>query len=335
MQIPGSETPRSMQMAVFLVNICKFKNCGLNFASLGDLIQHIEESHIDTDPRFVEKQEIQQPPAIALSYVLRFYTEGIKREPVQDLQRKKQLQQRVQSPSVAIRSLTPTGSEFDEDEMLSEDEDSDDSWTTSDEFTTEFIMRYHKNNGLNNLKDNIDNEKPFACPVPGCKKRYKNVNGIKYHARHGHRKEMRVKKPFKCRCGKNYKTAQGLRNHALHQHPTTELLNIQTTTSSPISPTKFSSPSPVSLPSPLTPVTPTMPSPKLQLVPTQSSPHSTQSQTKSLFPTRIVQNQVTVGSLGAVQASLPAGLVHHTYIPIQLQSANGQVNNPQAQQAVK
>ena len=36
-----------------------------------------------------------------------------------------------------------------------------------------------------------DGEKPFACPVPGCKKRYKNVNGIKYHARHGHRKEQR------------------------------------------------------------------------------------------------------------------------------------------------
>lgn len=33
------------------------------------------------------------------------------------------------------------------------------------------------------------NEKPFACPVPGCKKRYKNVNGIKYHSKNGHKKE--------------------------------------------------------------------------------------------------------------------------------------------------
>lgn len=41
-----------------------------------------------------------------------------------------------------------------------------------------------------NNKDG-DGEKPFACPVPGCKKRYKNVNGIKYHAKHGHRKDAR------------------------------------------------------------------------------------------------------------------------------------------------
>lgn len=33
------------------------------------------------------------------------------------------------------------------------------------------------------------NEKPFACPVPGCKKRYKNVNGIKYHSKNGHKKD--------------------------------------------------------------------------------------------------------------------------------------------------
>ena len=43
------------------------------------------------------------------------------------------------------------------------------------------------------MMSNKDSEgdKPYACPVPGCKKRYKNVNGIKYHARHGHRKEAR------------------------------------------------------------------------------------------------------------------------------------------------
>lgn len=28
--------------------------------------------------------------------------------------------------------------------------------------------------------------RPFACPVPGCTKRYKNVNGIKYHVKNGH-----------------------------------------------------------------------------------------------------------------------------------------------------
>lgn len=37
--------------------------------------------------------------------------------------------------------------------------------------------------------NSTSNEKPFACPVPGCKKRYKNVNGIKYHSKNGHKKD--------------------------------------------------------------------------------------------------------------------------------------------------
>lgn len=35
-----------VDMAVFMLNICKFNGCGLTFKSLGDLIQHIEETHI-------------------------------------------------------------------------------------------------------------------------------------------------------------------------------------------------------------------------------------------------------------------------------------------------
>ena len=36
-----------------------------------------------------------------------------------------------------------------------------------------------------------DGDKPYSCPVPGCKKRYKNVNGMKYHAKHGHKKDTK------------------------------------------------------------------------------------------------------------------------------------------------
>ena len=38
---------------------------------------------------------------------------------------------------------------------------------------------------------NANEEKPYSCPVPGCKKRYKNVNGIKYHAKNGHKKDAK------------------------------------------------------------------------------------------------------------------------------------------------
>lgn len=46
-----------------------------------------------------------------------------------------------------------------------------------------------------------------------------NVNGIKYHAKNGHRTQIRVRKPFKCRCGKSYKSSQGLRHHTINFHP--------------------------------------------------------------------------------------------------------------------
>lgn len=34
------------EMAVFLINICKFNGCGIKFDSLGELITHIENIHI-------------------------------------------------------------------------------------------------------------------------------------------------------------------------------------------------------------------------------------------------------------------------------------------------
>ncbi|MGH0161440.1 UNVERIFIED_CONTAM: hypothetical protein FKN15_064028 [Acipenser sinensis] len=166
------------------------------------------------------------------------------------------------TPSSSFRSSTPTGSEYDEEEVDFEESDSDESWTTESAISSESILSSMCMNGgdekpfacpvpgcseydeeevdfeesdsdeswttesaissesiLSSMCMNGGDEKPFACPVPGCKKRYKNVNGIKYHAKNGHRTQMRVHKPFKCRCGKSYKTAQGLRHHTINFHP--------------------------------------------------------------------------------------------------------------------
>ncbi|XP_002735295.1 juxtaposed with another zinc finger protein 1-like [Saccoglossus kowalevskii] len=189
-------------MAAFYSNTCRFGGCGLTFATLGELIEHIEDTHIDSDPRFLEKLEIQQPAYLALSYIMRFVTDAAR-----ELMKKK----KTHSLNNSQRSTTPTGSEFDEDEPFSESEDSDDSWTTQEEFSSELILSMMNTTG--------GDEKPFACPVPGCKKRYKNVNGIKYHAKNGHRKDTKVRKGYKCRCGKSYKSSQGLRQHAITHHP--------------------------------------------------------------------------------------------------------------------
>ncbi|XP_048000245.1 juxtaposed with another zinc finger protein 1 [Leguminivora glycinivorella] len=207
-------------MAVFMINICKYNGCGITFPRLADLIEHIEDVHIDYDPAVVEQKEASQPSCIPLSYVLKFFTEASRREiqnmpPVAEVRRR--LLSAPKTPSV--RSSTPTGSDMDEDEMMSPSEDSNDSWTTVEEYSSEYILRYGVNRlGAASAAGPTVQDKPFACPVPGCKKRYKNVNGIKYHSKNGHKKDGKVKKAYKCQCGKSYKTAQGLKSHSASQH---------------------------------------------------------------------------------------------------------------------
>ncbi|XP_050562995.1 juxtaposed with another zinc finger protein 1 [Spodoptera frugiperda] len=209
-------------MAVFMINICKFNGCGITFPRLADLIEHIEDVHIDYDPAVIEQKEASQPACIPLSYVLKFISEASKREnqntaPAPDVRRR--LLSAPKTPSV--RSSTPTGSEMDEDELVSPSEDSNDSWTTAEEYSSEFILRYGVKMNASASSGALGpaaQEKPFACPVPGCKKRYKNVNGIKYHSKNGHKKDGKVKKGYRCPCGKSYKTAQGLKSHSITQH---------------------------------------------------------------------------------------------------------------------
>ncbi|CAH1775567.1 unnamed protein product [Owenia fusiformis] len=220
-------------MAVFLMNVCKFRDCGLNFSTLTDLIQHIEDAHIDTDPCTLEKQELQQPPALALSYVLRAYSDATRREI--EAQKKKVVICQVQSLTSFTelnRSQTPTSptdllSGTDTYQGSDIAEDSDDSYTTRDDFTSDSIL-----SGAMNREGSSD--KPYICPVPSCKKRYKNVNGIKYHAKHGHKTDGRIKKSYKCRCDKSYCTAFALRQHMMAAHPPAEL----TTVSHPTPPKK-------------------------------------------------------------------------------------------------
>ncbi|CAI2171290.1 4721_t:CDS:1 [Funneliformis geosporum] len=72
------------------------------------------------------------------------------------------------------------------------------------------------------------NDKPFKCTVPGCIKSYKNPNGLKYHAEHGHRSALSdteekkpAIKPYRCNypeCEKRYKNPNGLKYHLEHAH---------------------------------------------------------------------------------------------------------------------
>ncbi|XP_051160992.1 juxtaposed with another zinc finger protein 1 isoform X2 [Leptopilina boulardi] len=197
-------------MAVFMLNVCKFNDCGLIFKNLGRLIQHIEENHIDYDPQVVEQKERQQPPCVPLSYVLRFFTDAARREIMKPLHNRADTCNN--SSSERIKNSSPT--EIDDD-FTSEPEDSNDSWTTTEDISNDFTLKYPKNN--RNINEKIIHKK-FPCPVPGCKKSYKNVNGIKYHTKNGHKNDGKMQRGFKCPCGKYYKTIYGLKNHASVHH---------------------------------------------------------------------------------------------------------------------
>jgi len=62
---------------------------------------------VESDPLTLEKQELQQPSSLALSYIHRFITDAARREQLENLKRKPS--QRALSPVAAIRSITPTG----------------------------------------------------------------------------------------------------------------------------------------------------------------------------------------------------------------------------------
>ena len=80
--------------------------------------------------------------------MLRFITDAARKEGAcvgtseAELKRKSAINHHSYSMSSSNRSNTPTGSEIDDDEqMISDTEDSNDSWTT-EEFSSAFIMRY-------------------------------------------------------------------------------------------------------------------------------------------------------------------------------------------------
>ncbi|KAK4882868.1 hypothetical protein RN001_006187 [Aquatica leii] len=138
-------------MAVFFKNDCKYNGCGKSFSTLSSLIEHIEGTHLDFDPKVSAGFELQRPSALPLSYILKY----------------------SQSPVSSI----------DEAEIVSESESSNDSWTPT------------KGISFKKKPKNLPyKEKPYGCSVPGCKKRYKNINGIKYHCKNGHRHFEKLKK---------------------------------------------------------------------------------------------------------------------------------------------
>ncbi|RWS15126.1 hypothetical protein B4U79_08325 [Dinothrombium tinctorium] len=218
-------------MAVFLVNTCKFKGCGITFPTLTDLIRHIEETHLDFDSQAIDTQnDVQQPTCLPISYILRVFSANEynanmqRKESVPINQLKSKLGQSL-SPVPSVTSTTPTGSEMEEDIYESESEESSiDSWSnrSTEGDSSHSILKILS---TNSVLPNDEHDKPYVCHINGCKKRYRNANGLKYHNKSAHNNCGHKKEPFdatkiyKCHCGKVYKTPHGLKNHCTTQHP--------------------------------------------------------------------------------------------------------------------
>uniref|UniRef100_A0A8C4Z549 JAZF zinc finger 1 n=1 Tax=Gadus morhua TaxID=8049 RepID=A0A8C4Z549_GADMO len=196
-------------------------SCSSHFLFLSFFVRLISCSY--TVPRLLETQEQQQPTYVALSYAARRENQTVRKKsqpklslslsstgegltqslhtPGTPAARQRQPVTPPMNSSSSFHSSTPT--EYP-DHVTSQS-------TRRSAISSESILGSMGMNGVD--------EKPFACPVPGYNKRYKNVNGIKYHAKNGHRNQIRARKPFKCHCWKNNKASQGLRHHTIHFHP--------------------------------------------------------------------------------------------------------------------
>lgn len=219
------------KMAAFYRYSCLWHGCGKQCSSLLDLIDHIEVVHIEKDPRVLEQQEAAQPAALPLSYINCFFTDAAR-----NAKQKEQVlniaepatpspdhstvkKKRSTPPKITFQAITNSDSLEGGDEDGNLSDNSDDSWT-SDSFANDLV--------LNAVATDDGEGKRYICPVPGCGKRYKNVNGIKYHAKYGHRKDSNrpPKKAHKCHCGKSYKSPSGLRHHIVTQHSTAPKLSL-------------------------------------------------------------------------------------------------------------
>lgn len=244
-------------MAAFYKYICRFDNCQKIFNSLVDLIDHIEYIHIVRDPIVLKKQELAQPAAVALSYVNCFFSEHLRDDRPDDIEQDVKIIKDVKLTDTPKKSHLKTeilndsfDSSVDDTDAFSEagSDDSCMSWSTSGTASIGNSIQHEQSTtplpnvtaanpspvtsapnitaeslqGKFTCLEDSEGKKRFLCTVPGCEKKYKNINGIKYHVKNGHNKKdgqnNEIRKRYTCHCGKAYKSQSGLRHHQTTQH---------------------------------------------------------------------------------------------------------------------
>ncbi|KAL4003240.1 C2H2-type zinc finger family protein [Acanthocheilonema viteae] len=249
-----------MALALLSINICQFSGCGLNYGSLHDLLQHIEETHIPVIEDEMKKKEesaknssLDDDPSKAaaltavfpLSSICKLFSKlppqkavPVNPEPVKlaiGHYRPLPWFSRKKTLAAAVAGANVLGQAGDKSRLDPRDEESNDSY---------------RNEDCDDYEQGID-ERRHKCPVEGCNKRYKNLQGARYHARqvHGYTEDNGANnavsfdltavvpgqvapliqsgapskyanlRPYKCsQCSKRYKTIVGLNNHVQQSH---------------------------------------------------------------------------------------------------------------------
>ncbi|KAH9389109.1 hypothetical protein TYRP_008463 [Tyrophagus putrescentiae] len=238
-------------MAVFLSNVCTFNSCGRKFASLQELIRHIEENHsYDYEQEAAIAETSNFNTLIPISCILRIFSN---RSADADSSDRKTIDSLGASQSLGS---TPTdGSEFDEDADSDSGQSSIDSWATANaDASLNPLNKYHQIMGssASSVSGNLDENnnstklngaaKEYICGFSGCTKRYQSSNSLSHHRRSVHKTmcingsastpiakpviDEKEKKIFPCTmCSKVYKTSHGLKNHNNLQHNRENALN--------------------------------------------------------------------------------------------------------------
>eukprot|EP00123_Amoebidium_parasiticum_P006399 comp17349_c0_seq1/m.16615 comp17349_c0_seq1/g.16615 ORF comp17349_c0_seq1/g.16615 comp17349_c0_seq1/m.16615 type:complete len:244 (-) comp17349_c0_seq1:319-1050(-) len=216
---------------------CLFHGCNLEFSSVEDLIYHVEESHVPSAVLVAQAEPNDAPQTVHLSCISR-YCNSDKLEK----RRVSQIDDELSSFFSKRRrsDCTDTEEYFDEYVLESDTPCPQSPGSHGSLFQFEMptpppcgdmFLRRDSNSSVSgsSFKPVDDSEKPYVCPIPGCGKRYKNPNGIKYHTIHGHTNEVLLKKPYKCYlagCCKRYKNTSGLKQHFNQSHPN-EVMDIE------------------------------------------------------------------------------------------------------------
>ncbi|EPZ32555.1 hypothetical protein ROZALSC1DRAFT_27607 [Rozella allomycis CSF55] len=220
-----------------------FVCCGQSLPSFHDLLKHYEESHVRIEEDEVPKESSNDSKSSGNSPYNRLQTSQPEKnrkkkhimldiEPCKDsandisafdntvLRRTRSLPRVPQNSNSSELSLLMAALGIYGDQPLNRYSYSSESLTMQ-EYST------FGNDDVVEVVDEEDmySEKPYACKVNGCLKRYKNANGLKYHMINGHCGGKVDEKPYHCPyagCGKRYKNPNGLKYHLATAHTKTE-----------------------------------------------------------------------------------------------------------------